>query len=108
MQGAGGGAVGWGSLPGDQGCRSHQEHKGRRGCIPKPIRWDNRLHCLAIFAVQLLFLCSGREPEEESRSSLANGVLVWVLRDLSCVFSHRLARGCARGLFLQQQELQLV
>ena len=108
VQGAGGGAAGWGSLPREQGCGSHWEHEGHRGCIPKPVSWDNRLHHLAIFAAQLLFLCSGREGEEESRSSLANGALVWVSRDLGCVFSRRLARGCARGFFLQQQELQLV
>lgn len=84
------------------------EHKERRGCIPNPVSCDNRLHRLAVFAAQLLFLCSGREPEEESRSSLTNGVLVWVSRNLGRVFSCRFARGCARGLFLQQQELQLV
>lgn len=31
-----------------------------------------------------------------------------VFRDLGCVPSRSLARGCAQGLFLQQQELQLV
>lgn len=54
------------------------------------------------------FLRSGREAEEESPSGLANGVLAWVSRDLGCVLGRRLAWGCARGLFLQQQELQLV
>lgn len=61
---------GWGSLPREQGCESHQEYEEQQGCILQPMSWDNRPHHRATCAVQLLFLGSGRDPEEDPASQM--------------------------------------
>lgn len=56
--------------------------------------------------------CAAAIPElrkgSRGGSSLTNAGLAWDLGGLGCVCRCRLTRGYAQGLFLQQQELQLL